>query len=78
MTDDQIIEMAKRLGWNVEHTQTNRMLVLFAREIAAFEREECAVIANNRILSDSRKAAREGHYEACKNIAANIRARGQA
>ena len=46
MTDDQIIEMAKRLGWNVEHAQTNRMLVLFAKEVAAVEREECAVICD--------------------------------
>lgn len=33
MTDDQIIELARKLGWNVEHAETNRMLVLFARDI---------------------------------------------
>lgn len=33
MTDDQIIDLARRLGWNVEHAETNKMLILFAREI---------------------------------------------
>ena len=33
MTDDQIIASAKSLGWNVEHAETNRMLILFARDI---------------------------------------------
>ena len=33
MTDDQIIDLARKLGWNVEHAETNRMLVLFARDI---------------------------------------------
>jgi beta-lactamase class D len=33
MTDDQIIELARKLGWNVEHAETNKMLILFARAI---------------------------------------------
>jgi len=33
MTDDQIIELARKLGWNVEHAETNKMLILFARDI---------------------------------------------
>jgi len=33
MTDDQIIALAKSLGWNVEHAETNRMLILFARTV---------------------------------------------
>jgi len=33
MTDDQIIELARKLGWNVEHAETNRMLILFAHYI---------------------------------------------
>ena len=33
MTDEQIIELARRLGWNVEHAETNKMLILFARDI---------------------------------------------
>jgi hypothetical protein len=33
MTDDQIIELARKLGWNVEHAETNKMLILFAKAI---------------------------------------------
>lgn len=33
MTDDQIIDLARKLGWNVEHAETNKMLILFARAI---------------------------------------------
>jgi hypothetical protein len=33
MTDDQIIDLARKLGWNVEHAETNKMLLLFARDI---------------------------------------------
>lgn len=33
MTDEQIIELARKLGWNVEHAETNKMLILFARDI---------------------------------------------
>ena len=30
---EEIVALAKQLGWNVEHAQTNRMLVLFARAL---------------------------------------------
>lgn len=33
MTDDQIIALAESLGWNVEHAETNKMLILFARAV---------------------------------------------
>lgn len=33
MSDDEIIQLAKSLGWNIEHHQTNVMLILFARDI---------------------------------------------
>jgi hypothetical protein len=33
MTDDQIIALAESLGWNIEHAETNKMLILFARDI---------------------------------------------
>jgi hypothetical protein len=33
MTDDQIIDLARKLGWNIEHQETNKMLILFARDI---------------------------------------------
>lgn len=44
MTDDQIIDLARKLGWNVEHAETNKMLLLFARDIE--NRVRCAMIAS--------------------------------
>jgi hypothetical protein len=35
MTDQEILDLAKALGWNMEHTATNWMLVKFARLIEA-------------------------------------------
>lgn len=35
MTDGEIIALAKQQGWNTEHFQTNRMLIEFARALAA-------------------------------------------
>lgn len=49
MTDGEIIALAKSLGWNTEHTQTNHMLILFAKEVAAAEREECARVCDVEI-----------------------------
>lgn len=37
MTEAQIIELARQFGWNVEHAQTNKMLVSFARAVLLFE-----------------------------------------
>jgi len=39
------------------------------------EREACALVAEKRFLLDDRGAAQQGHYEACKNIANEIRSR---
>jgi hypothetical protein len=33
MTEQEIISIAKYLGWNVEHTETNKRLVTFARAV---------------------------------------------
>jgi hypothetical protein len=33
MTDQQIIDLARQLGWNIEHQETNKMLILFAKAI---------------------------------------------
>jgi len=40
MTDDEIIEIAQELGWNVEHAETNRMLILFAHYIQQLTTEQ--------------------------------------
>ena len=42
------------------------------------EREACAKIAENRMLADENKNKRIGHHHACKSIAIDILARGQA
>jgi hypothetical protein len=42
------------------------------------EREACAKVAENRMLWDASVKENVAHHTACKNIAADIRARGQA
>lgn len=48
MTDDQIIDLARRLGWNVEHAETNKMLILFARDIEDQTRMFMQMSVNNK------------------------------
>jgi len=50
----------------------------FAELVRADEREACAKLAENRSLTDENKNKRIGHNHACKSIAIDIRARGQA
>ena len=50
----------------------------FAKLVAAAEREECAGLAERRMLIDKSKDRRIGHHHACKEIATDIRSRGQA
>jgi len=50
----------------------------FAELVRADEREACAKIAENRMLADENKNKRIGHHHACKSIAIDILARGQA
>jgi hypothetical protein len=40
------------------------------------EREACAKVAENRMLLDASVKENVAHHTACKNIAADIRARG--
>ena len=35
MTEREIIQLAKELGWNIEHAETNRRLVEFAQTVLA-------------------------------------------
>ena len=67
MTQDEIIEMAKKCGWN---NPANNMAPLyeFAKLVAQHEREACADIAENW---NSNGMPRTG-------VANEIRARGQA
>ena len=53
MTDDQIIDLARQLGWNTEHAETNRMLLLFARDIEDHTRLFMRMsVANERPLPE--------------------------
>jgi len=45
--------------------------------IAEEEREKCANIAEKRVLTEASDIEKIAHYTACKNIANEIRARGQ-
>jgi hypothetical protein len=42
MTDQEILDLAKALGWNMEHEATNWMLVQFAKALLDAERQACA------------------------------------
>mgnify|MGYP003341723787 CR=1 FL=1 len=64
MTDGEIIALAKQLGWNTEHAQTNVMLVLFAKEVAEHEREYNMQMQNVLV-----QAATLTEREACAKIA---------
>ena len=49
----------------------------FAKLVAEKEREECAKIAENRILHDENKDIKKGYLFAQQSIAQDIRTRGQ-
>jgi hypothetical protein len=85
MTQDEIIEMAKQAGLGFLD-EPNWMyqdeLETFAKLVAAKEREACVdVVETHRIPvgnSAAGEMACEWTYEALKEIAAAIRARGEA
>ena len=52
MTDDEIIARAKSLGWNVEHMQTNVMLILFARDVEDRIRGQERALLDSALLSE--------------------------
>ena len=84
MKTEDIIRMAREAGFNVEQgyllriTGIDEDLERFAALVAAAEREECAGLAERRMLIDKSKDRRIGHHHACQEIATDIRARGQA
>ena len=40
MRRDEVIEIARQLGWNVEHEATNSMLRMFAQEVVRKYKEK--------------------------------------
>ena len=83
MTEQEIIEMVREAGgyspekypdeWRLDVDD----LLRFAKLIAEKEREECARIAENRILHDENKDIKKGYLFAQQSIAQDIRTRGQ-
>ena len=87
MTKEEIIEMAKLAGWEMDDSLVlepeivwyicQGQLELFAKLVAEKEREACAKIAENRILHDENKDIKKGYLFAQQSIAQDIRTRRQ-
>jgi len=87
MTKEEIIEMAKEAGWEMDDSLVlepeivwyicQGQLELFAKLVAEKEREACAKIAENRILHDENKDIKKGYLFAQQSIAQDIRTRRQ-
>ena len=71
-------DSAKVKLFNDRMALTEEALTAMKVIAAADEREACAKLAENRMLADENKNKRIGHHHACKAIATDIRARGQA
>ena len=92
MTQDEIIELAIQghastrdaIRWAINQererlTDAAMKAAEKAVDVAIkLEREACAKIAENRMLADENKNKRIGHHHACKSIAIDLLARGQA
>ena len=78
MTQDEIIEMWKNSGDLEILGMPYSKIEAFAKLVAAKEREACAKVADNRLLLDASSKERNIYDLARKNIAADIRARGEA
>lgn len=80
MNIKKLAEQAKLdwdLGWPIYADRPNRFEI-FAKLVAAHEREECADFAQRRVLATENNDQKIGYYHACRVIAEGIRARGKA
>jgi len=59
MTEDQILSVARTTGWNVEHEQTNKMLVQLVNQVIQSEREQCAQLCEDHFSSDGDFCAKQ-------------------
>jgi hypothetical protein len=67
MTQDEMVEMARQVGWDEHHAKLDTRIQAFAKLVAQHEREACAKLCwSQRKYWDA---------EACADA---IRARGQA
>jgi hypothetical protein len=71
MTQDEIIAMARQVGYPIQHFEWQKATEEFAALVAAKEREACALICD--------KEVEDWKYDAdVVDVAIAIRARGQA
>jgi len=77
MTKEEIIEMACQAFGGVIKKEERDNFIAFAKLVAEKEREECAKIAENRILHDENKDIKKGYLFAQQSIAQDIRTRRQ-
>jgi len=81
MSNEEVMNLMVEMGLHeggMENWVMDNAWVAFANRVAEAEREACAKVAENRMLSDASVKENVAHHTACKNIAADIRARGQA
>jgi hypothetical protein len=77
MNKEEIIEMAKQVGFEEHQAKFDTRFEPFAKLIEEKEREACAKIVENRILHDKNENIKKGYFFAQQSIAKDIRARGQ-
>ena len=78
MTKEEIIEMAKKVGFEEHQAKFDTRFEPFAKLVAEKEREECAKICDDRVTAYQYATdpwARE-HIDEAKHLAETIRARG--
>jgi hypothetical protein len=85
MTEDELHNMAEKTAAFGVHPSGEyiysfytEQLQAFAKLVAEHEREACAGLAERRMLRNNNEDQKIGHHHACKAIAKDIRARGQA
>jgi hypothetical protein len=80
MNQEQVLAELRTILANKQEyttwTVSTPHLVALVNVFVQVEREECAKLAENRMLDDENKNKRIGHHHACNLIAIDIRARG--
>ena len=81
MTQDEMIELAKRAGWQYAHGESGfEPLWAFGKLVAEKEREACAKICDDRVIAYqyATDVWAQEHIDEARHLAKAIRARGQA
>jgi hypothetical protein len=74
MTQDEVIDMARQVGYPIQHPEWQKATEEFAALVAAKEREECAKVCEELPpVGESKQWERA----TLKDCAAAIRARGE-